>query len=157
MTDAVKISIIIPQSLKDKLNPEKIKQAIHTGLQAAALEVKAEASWYPGPSHKPVIWASEKQRRWYFANRKDMPPNYTRQSDPMSERMAKSWVIEDKSEESVWVVQSATYAEFVIGEKQQPQHAATGWKKISQVINDLNASGQVQKIFEKVISVFVNK
>ena len=157
MTDGIRISIDIPQEIKDKLNPANFENAMQAGLQAAANEVKAEASWYPGPSHKPVIWANDNQRKFYFASRKGLPPNYTRQSDPMSQRMAKSWVVRENSSISFSVVQSATYAEYVIGEKQQPQHAATGWKKVSQIVADLNTSRKVQQIFEKVIMAFLRK
>ena len=157
MADAFKITVHFPQSLKDKLSPEKWKEVINAGLNAAAVDVKAEASIYPGKSHSPVIWASEKQRRFYFASRKDMPDQYTRQSDPMSQRMAKSWVIQKNNAFSYSVVQSATYAEYVIGELQQPQHAATGWKKISQLIKEISASGRIQKIINKFITAFINK
>jgi len=157
MPGGFKITVHFPESLKDKLSPEKWKEVINAGLNAAAMDVKADASIYPGKSHSPVIWASEKQRRWYFANRKDMGYKYSRQSDPMSERIAKSWVIQENNTFSYSVVQSATYAEYVIGELQQPQHKATGWKKISQLIKEIRASGKIQKIVNKFISAFINK
>ena len=159
MPDAFKITLHFPQSLKDKLSPEKFKEVMQAGLTAAAKELKAEASIYPGTSHKPVIWASEKQRRYYFAMRRmnNAPAQYTRQSDPMSQRIAKSWSVVSNSYYSASVVNSADYAGYVIGEQQQPQHKATGWRKIVDVVRQLEATQRLQKVFEKVIHAFINK
>jgi hypothetical protein len=47
------------------------------------------------PQHKPVIWPSEKARRYYFAMRREagLPMKYTRGSDPMSQRLQQSWTV----------------------------------------------------------------
>ncbi len=150
------ITLKIPDSLKRKLDPVRFQKAVQSGTLMVAKELEAEARPYPGPAHHPVEWVNEKQRRAYFASRKGFPAQYTRQSDPMSERLMESWVVEPKGATGASLTNSATYADYVIGARQQPQHKATGWKVLYDVAEKFFSSGKAQKVFNTVIRKFFN-
>jgi hypothetical protein len=134
------------------LDDAQWRRAAQVASIATAKELEAEARPYPGPVVSPVTWESEKQRRFYFAQRREMglPPGYTRQSDPMSERLLESWVVEPYGELGAILKNSATYAPYVIGDDQQQQHALTGWQKLTDVANEFFSSGKGDETFEKV-------
>ena len=92
-----------------------------------------------GQSHRPVIWASEKSRRFYFAMRAGwFASNYTRNSDAMSQRLGPGWTVRKQSQATYIVGNKATYAAWVQSAKrQQPQHKATGWKTDAQAVDEL--------------------
>ena len=103
---------------------------------------------YPGASHSPVIWASRKQRAWYFANRQEMglPLEYTRTSDPMSQKLGQSWTVAATSDGAI-VGTRATYAPYVQSAAQQSaQHAATGWKTDVDAVGELERSKLIERI-----------
>lgn len=84
---------------------------------------------YPGPSHSPVIWASEKQRRWYFASRRaaGLPMEYDRLTDPMSKQVGMNWTVRQTADGAI-VGNDVDYAAYVQGyQVQSAQHKATGW------------------------------
>lgn len=134
------------------LDPLQWQRASQAASIATAKELEAEARPYPGPSSSPVEWASEKQRRYYFAMRRaqGLPFGYSRQSDGMSERIMESWAIEPYGTSGALLKNSATYAPYVIGDDQQPQHALTGWQKLTDVANEFFASGKADEVFAKV-------
>jgi len=128
-------------------------------------EVRDRIARYPGPAHSPVIWASQKQRRWWFAHRREkgLPFEYTRNSDPESQRLGGS-VTKDAS----WTVQPAkdgavvgtrvTYAPWVqaahktpFGGPQTAQHKATGWVTDEQVARDVESSDVCQRAVEAAL------
>ena len=92
--------------------------------------VRSEMAVYPGAAHSPVIWASEKSRRYYFWLRrsKGLDLKYSRNSDPMSQRIGPSWTVAHLGQTDAIASTSATYGPFVqSAEFQTAQHAATGW------------------------------
>jgi hypothetical protein len=147
------------------LSGDNIAPAAQAASIATAKELEAEARPYPGPANHPVVWQSEAQRRYYFAMRRarGLPPNYTRQSDParqgdpMSERMMMSWVVEPYETTGALLKNSATYAPYVIGDKQSVQHELTGWRKLSDVAREFFSSGKGAAIFEKAFSQAMEK
>ena len=116
-------------------------------------EVRKEVAQYPGPVSHPIQWASDKQRRAYFAQRHDkgLSPGYTRQSDPMSQRLGPSWAVE-ASPMRVVVGTRVGYAPYVqADEMQQPMHKATGWRTDKQAVEIVEKSGKIQQIFDRAI------
>ena len=106
----VEISITIPPNLRALLNPQTYQRALERGLFESGKEVLKIAATEPGPSAQPVEWKSEKQRRFYFAMRREqgLPPKYTR-----SGRLRASWVLRRNDATSWLVTSSAPYAKFV--------------------------------------------
>lgn len=151
------IKLDIPASLRRKLDPTRFQKAVQGGALMVAKELEGEARPYPGPVVHPIAWVSDAQRRAYFASRKGLPPGYTRQSDPHSESLMKSWVVEPVGQTGAKLANSATYADVVIGERQQPFHKKTGWRKLVDVAAEFFKSGTAQKVFNKVIREFFNK
>ena len=116
---------------------------------------------YPGPSHSPVIWASAKQRAWYFASRRNagLPLEYDRLTDPMSSQLGMNWDVV-KTPDGAIVGNRVDYSAFVQGhETQSAQHKATGWitekdsaeqtfqQSMEQIINR-----QMQKTLKGLVS-----
>jgi hypothetical protein len=126
---------------------------IEKAMQGAAFKIAQEAQTklmhYPGLSNSPVKWASAKQRGWYFAMRRKrgLPAEYTRISDPMSQKLRQSWAVEKVGDTGAVVGTRVTYAPYVQGEDdQQPQHKATGWKTEKDAVEDLKARSVVERV-----------
>jgi len=113
--------------------------------------IKTQIAVKPPPSHSPVIWASAKQRAWYFWARKrdNLPPQYARGTDDWSKTLEKSWTTENRGLDAVLGPGDIAYAPYVQSkEKQTRQHAATGWVTDEQAIERAN----VQKAAENALS-----
>ena len=121
---------------------------------AVGEQVKTGMMRYPGGAASPVRWASAKQRRAYFAKRREagLPMKYTRISDPMSQRLKQSWTVARRERMGAVVGTKATYAPFVQSEGgQSAQHAATGWVTDRQAVDEVVASGVIERIAEQVV------
>jgi len=117
--------------------------------------VRSEIAVYPGSSHQPVIWASERQRRFYHAmrSRAGLSPGYTRNSDPMSQRLANSWTIAHHGAVDALVDNKAQYGHWVQNEiYQTAQHKATGWITDAQAVKNVERSGDIEVVAEKIIA-----
>lgn len=151
MTFSVSTDTSLQAILSSMSDSPNYQRALQLASIATAKDLQFEARPYPGPANSPVEWASDKQRRYYFALRRaqGLPPNYTRQSDGMSERLMESWAVEPYETTGALLKNSATYAPYVIGESQQIQHELTGWRKLSDVAEDFFNSGRAAAVFEK--------
>jgi len=95
-------------------------------------QVDATLRREPGPVVYPIEWASERQRRAFFATNgfgHGIPYRRTH-------RYAEGWRVEADyrgglSEMSI--TNSTDYAEYIGGRKRQPFHANTGWADAEQV------------------------
>jgi len=124
-----------------------------------ALALKGLMQKYPGPAHSPVIWASEKQRRWYYATRREagLPLRYTRRADPMSQRLHAQWGI-SRGETEATLGNRATYAPYAQSSQYQTaQHAATGWTTDEQAADKVMSDGTVKRIVEAHITAIVRE
>lgn len=106
------------------------------------------AVYPPSPRH-PIHWTSAKQRRAYFAMRRarGLPIAYTRQFDPLSQRLGPSWTVSRYSDLSAKVGTRTTYAPYVQdAERQQPMHRDTGWVTDKQAVEAVRQSGDVRSV-----------
>ncbi len=111
--------------------------------------VRAELSPYPRPPSHPIRWQSEKQRRFYFAMRREkgLPIGYTRQFDAMSQRLGPSWTVAKYGTIGAKVGTRVTYAPWVQDAKrQQLMHQETGWTTDEAAIDRVIRSGAVHKV-----------
>ena len=103
----------------------------------------------PGPSNSPVIWASPKQRAFYFAMRRKagLPAQYTRTSDAMSQKYEQGWAVRADGDTDAIVGNAAMgYAKYVGSVTYQTeQHRATGWKTDKTAVQELRDSGVVEE------------
>jgi hypothetical protein len=151
----IEVSVSIPASLRTALDPAQYARALDATVNAAAESLRNRIAVYPGKSHSPVIWASEKSRRYYFAMRRQggLPPNYTRNSDPMSQRLGPGWAVRKQGTAEYIVGNKSTYATWVQSAAQQsPQHKATGWKTDEQAVDELNRSGDIERAGKQAMS-----
>jgi len=121
-----------------------------------ALAIKGVIQPYK-PQHTPVIWPSEKARRYYFAMRREkgLPMKYTRGSDPMSQRLQASWTVARGRGEAT-LGNRATYAPYVASSQYQTeQHAATGFTTDEQAAQKVIESGTLDRIITAHIQAMV--
>ena len=136
---------------------ENIPVVARQGLQRAAYGIgtkaRRELRRYPGPPSYPLKWKSRKQRAWYFAmrRREGLPIEYTRTSDPMSQRLKESWGMTQIAG-GVILGSRATYAPYVQSQEyQEPMHEATGWPTDASVIEQLEQSGEISREIEAAL------
>ena len=116
--------------------------------------VRDEIATYPGPVFRPIEWASEKQRRFYFAMRRkeNLGMEYDRLSDPMSQRLKESWTTDQLGAHDAVVTSRATYAYWVqSAEGQQPFHKNTGWITDEQAVLNVENSGDIDRTIGDVM------
>jgi hypothetical protein len=124
-----------------------------------AVALKGIIKEYPLGKNSPVIWPSEKARRYYFAMRREagLPMKYTRGSDPMSQRLQQSWTVRRGNAEAT-LGSRATYAPYVASsEYQTEQHAATGFTTDEQAADKVIADGTMKRIVEAHVKAIVRE
>lgn len=132
----------------NKFHPEVIPAA----TRAIAEALKGYLATYPGPVHKPIQWASMRQKVWYTNARKQagLGP-YRRQSDPWSQRLGPSWATANRGMDAV-VGTRVTYAPWVQSDKQQqPMHKATGWVTDKQAIEKAREERVAERVWGQVV------
>lgn len=145
----IEVDVKIPPDLERKLQPERIVAVLRASTFAVGQLVQGELQKSTPPAHKPVKWASARSRRYYFAMRRKMglPMRYTRNSDPMSQRLQRSWTVKHQGTTDAVVGAKATYARYVQSERyQSAQHRATGWVTDTQAVSTVQKSGGVERI-----------
>lgn len=138
---------------------KKLGQRMDPHVQAMTLaigeQLRGIIARYPGRSHSPVIWASERSRRWYFANRREqgLPMGYTRNSDRWSQRLGPAWAVAKRGSMDAIVGTKATYAGLVQSdEKQTAQHKATGWITDKLAIAQVLRSGVIGRLWQDTVA-----
>jgi len=112
----------------------------------------------PGPSHSPVLWASAKQRAWYFAARRKagLPLKYSRESDPWSQRIRDRWVIQRGDDYAV-LGNKAKYSVYVQSSQyQSEQHEATGWTTDEKAVERIMGDGTMRAIIESTLGKIIH-
>jgi len=154
----IALTISTSPGLRKALDPKQLAAAMDATCKAAAQSLRKHIAVEPGPSHQPVIWASAKERRDYFASRHahGLPDKYTRNTDFFSERISNSWAVRKQGPASYVVGTRASYARKVQGSKDQTaQHKATGWKTDAVAVNELLRSGDIEKIGKQAIAKYL--
>ena len=140
--------------LKRKLG-KRIEPYIQGLTVGIGEELKLVLKNPPGPAHHPVIWASEKQRRWWFAARREagLPFGYARDSDNWSQKLPASWTVEKRgSMDALLGTKGIAYAGYVQSDaKQSAQHKATGWITDKIAIARVKASGVIGRLWKATV------
>ena len=141
----------------DRIGGDRLVRLVQRATFKIATHTKSLLMRYPGPPHHPVKWASDKQRKWWFASRRkaNLPPDYTRISDPWSQRLKDKWMVRAvKLGSSVGT--PVIYAGYVMSqEKQSAQHKATGWQTDADVVAEVERSGVIEAVFEGEIEAAI--
>ena len=133
----------------ERFHPEVIPDT----TRAVAEALKGFLAKAPGPVHKPIQWASRRQKVWYAAARKaaGLGP-YVRNSDPWSQRLGPSWATANRGIDAV-VGTRVTYAPWVQSEaQQQPMHKATGWVTDKQAIEKAQQERVAERVWQQIVS-----
>jgi len=149
----VEIEVKIPDDLLKQLDPARVDRALRASTFAVGQLVQGELQKSTPPAHRPVIWASAKARRYYFAMRRKagLSMRYTRQSDPMSQRVQRGWtVLHHDRTDAIVRNKGVRYAKYVQSAKDlTAQHRATGWMTDVQAVNNVKRRGDVKRITEQ--------
>jgi hypothetical protein len=143
----------IEKLLKDLGIP--LKPVLKEITFAAGELVQKEIAVYPGSSHSPVLWASERQRRYYFAMRyaAGLSPKYDRGTDAMSKQLLNAWKVSHHGATDALVDNQTNYGPWVQNEiYQSAQHKATGWITDEKAVKNVEKSGDVERVAEKIIA-----
>ena len=160
----------------DRIGGVGLAQLIQRATRKIGEHTKSLLMRYPGPPSHPIKWASDKQRKWWFAARASgvqhqrtgiaraifgkktgqvLPPGYTRISDPWSQRLKDSWVV-TPVHLGASVGTPVTYAGYVMSqEKQTAQHKATGWQTDADVVAEVERSGVIEAVFDGEIEAAI--
>jgi len=149
----VEIEVKIPEDLLKQLDPAKVDKTLRASTYAVGQLVQGELQKSTPPAHRPVIWSSAKARRYYFAMRRKagLPLRYTRQSDPMSQRVQRGWtVLHHGQTDAIVRNRGVSYARYVQAEQYQTaQHRATGWMTDVQAVKNVERSGDIRRITDQ--------
>jgi hypothetical protein len=147
----VTVDTDVLQALEDAYakSPRTIKTFLNRSLLPQYIK-RIQQQWtpYPGAVRYPIQWASDKQRRAYFATNGfggGIPYRRTR-------NLQKSWVfaIDDyPGGAEISIGNTADYARYVIGAEQQPFHSNTGWPRI-----DDEAAALTNELTDDVIDLY---
>lgn len=76
---------------------------------------------------------------------------YTRQSDPMSQRVQRGWtVLHHDRTDAIVRNKGVRYAKYVQAQRyQSAQHRATGWMTDVQAVNNVERRGDVKRVTEQ--------
>lgn len=130
-----------------KITLPDIAQRIGPALVAAGEHLRDTINVYPPPVKRPILWTSQRQKRYVLANVKPLP--YRRQVHPKSRQLAKSFRLRSRRA-SVELFSLAPYAKYVIGERQQRFHKITGWISAEDVAQREKA--RVVEIVTKILT-----
>ena len=154
----------------DNQDVNKLQRALDDLFGPGLLKFKGRLTWfvaaaikqvirpYPGPSHSPVIWPSDKARRYYFAMRRkdNLPLKYTRLTDPWSKQIQNNWTIQ-RDNTSATLGNRASSAPWVVSDEfQTEQHEATGWTTDKQAAEQVMTDGTMDKIINAQIKAMVD-
>ena len=117
--------------------------------------VRSEMAQTPPAVHRPIIWASERQRRFYHAMRREagLSPGYSRGNDDMSQRLRDSWTISHHGSTDALLDNKTSYGPWVQNDiYQSAQHKATGWITDEQAVKKVERSGDVEHTAAKIIA-----
>ena len=135
----IKIDVTVDTDVLDaiseaaKESPRRMNAAYKKRIKRIRQRILDDLREYPGPVKYPFRWKSERQRRAYFATDGfgwGIP--YVR-----TNALKDGWTthIRDTRYGAVFeVVNNANYAEFVVGDWQQPGHIQTGWSSAAVIV-----------------------
>lgn len=114
-------------------SPRRMNAAYKKRVKRLRQRLLDELRQYPGPVKYPFKWKSERQRRAFFAT-----DGFGRGIPTVRTNALKDgWVthIRDQKDGAVFEVENKTdYAEYVVGDWQQPGHLATGWQSAGAIV-----------------------
>ncbi len=116
-----------------KESPRRMNAAYKKRIKRIRQRMLDDLRQYPGPAKKPFKWASERQRRAFFATDgfgHGIP--YVR-----TNALKDGWTtrIRDQQNGAIFEVANNTdYADFVMGDFAQPGHIQTGWGSAAVIV-----------------------
>ena len=135
----IKIDVTVDTDVLDaiseaaKESPRRMNKAYKRRIKSIRQRILDDLREYPGPAKKPFRWASERQRRAFFATDgfgHGIP--YVR-----TNALKDGWTtrVRDTKDGAIFEVANNTdYAEYVVGDWAQPGHLQTGWASASVTV-----------------------
>lgn len=137
--------------------PRLVEEAVEFGARIVRLDLLNFLEQEPGPPQYPLRWASEKQRRAFFATNgfgKGIPYRRTGQ-------LAQGWTVtveQARARTTLTLANPAGAARYVYGPQQQPFHADTGWHEILQRDGERTATVAAfdQRIIDEIEGAYLD-
>lgn len=152
----ITLEVEIPRDLRIKLEPAQAEKALRRATMEIGKLVHVELTKPTPVSHSPVIWQSAKSRRYYFwlRRRYGLPLKYSRESDPMSQKLKAAWKVRRLGRNDAQVSSGAvSYAKYVQSEARQTrQHRATGWVTEATAVRNVARSGDVERVVQQAVA-----
>lgn len=146
----IEVSVVIPPDLLKQLDPANVEKALRLATFEVGKAVRVILVKPAPPSNSPVIWASAKQRAYYFAMRRaqGLPPKYDR-----TNKLQDNWQVEHSgATDAVVANRDLAYAQYVQRwSYQSRQHAATGWPTDALAAETVKRSGDVERITDAAV------
>lgn len=126
-------------------NAGKLPALMETAFKRQARRIKSQLltalRTEPGPVKYPIQWASERQRRAFFASNGFGRGIPTRRTGALVNAWEVNFVSVGNTYELI-AENSKPYARYVIGAQQQPFHRNTGWYKADNILTDATIKAQ---------------
>ena len=148
----MRVEVVIPKGLLEKIH-NTYKELAEPVLVAIATETQQELANLnpPPPARGSNRFVSEKQRRYVMAAIREgkIEVPYRRGSSPGSQRMSRSYRLV-RAPNTVFLSNSASYANYVVGEEQSPIHRGR-WKRALDVATEVVESGLPESVIDDII------
>ena len=122
-----------------KLDPEKLNTYIGIAMKGASDIIRADLRTYPPKSNKKMVWASDKQRRGFFAKLKagEIEVPYRRGQSPGSEKLGSSWKrkLTREPNMSLEIGTRVSYAPYVMDKDQQAAYHKGNWPTVQGIVD----------------------
>jgi hypothetical protein len=148
------IDIKIPADLQRLLDGRSLERAMSAATKAAAAEGQDRIARYPRPRRRKVTFASDRQRRGFFARLRSgqIEVPYRRGSSPGSETLGRRWSIQPSGRFNHVLRNDASYAALVHGADDQAAYHAGNWKTDEGLADELRSDGTFEQICEQAFS-----
>lgn len=115
-----------------RVAPDLFKRKVPSAARRVTRFAKRELeALTPGPAKHPIMWTSEKQRRAFFATNGFGRGIPTKRMGGIEDGWEVRTRIEQDASGEFVIINTAPYAQWVIGKDQQRFHEITGWPNIN--------------------------
>lgn len=148
------IQLTISDDLTRLLSGQQIVTAMQAATKAAAAIGQDRIAAYPPVRRRKVTFASDKQRRGFFARLRSgaIEVPYRRGTSPGSETLGRRWHIRPSGSIAHVLTNDASYAPLVHGADDQAAYHKGNWKTDEELAVALRNDGTFWIVIEQALS-----
>lgn len=146
---SVRLELDIPQDIFSAVRETAqtsalMRRSFEQNTRRIGLQALNEVRRYPGPVRLPIEWASDVQRKAFFASDGFGRGIPTRRTGALRDAWRLAYQF-SRAEDFMVLENTSPKAIYVIGELQQPFHRNTGWMTVDETM------ARYQRILEDVL------